>query len=130
VPSWLAKAPVTYTHLDAAWFQYAARFGNPTTAIAAEITVAKSKRLGLVVSMNVLDGGNGSSGIPGYSAGKWKMSATEVRNYGTALLNQTYACGFLTWMWDPVYYGRSDIRSAMVALSTKAKYHVKTSCRQ
>jgi hypothetical protein len=57
------------------------------------------------------------------------MSATEVRNYGTALLNESYVCGFHTWMWDTTYYGRSDIKSAMAALSAKAKSHAKTSCR-
>jgi hypothetical protein len=130
VPSWLAKASITYTYLDAGWFQYAARFGNPATALAAEVAAAKSKGLGLMSSMNVLDGGNGTSGIPGYSTGKWAMSATEVRNYGTAILNQSYICGFHTWMWNLTYYGRSDIKSAMAALSTKAKAHSRTSCRQ
>jgi hypothetical protein len=129
-PSWLASAPVTYTHLDAGWFQYAARFGDPATALAAEVAAAKSKGLGLMASMNVLDGGNGSSGIPGWSKGKYAMSATEVRSYGTALLNQGYVCGFYTWMWDVGYYGRADITSAMVALSAKAQAHARTSCQQ
>jgi hypothetical protein len=129
VPSWLAQASVTYTHLDAAWFQYAARFGDPAQAVASEVVVAKRLGLGLMASMNVLDGGNGTSGIPGWSSGKWAMSATEVRNYGTALLNESHVCGFHTWMWDTTYYGRSDIKSAMAALSAKAKSHAKTSCR-
>jgi hypothetical protein len=79
--------------------------------------------------MNVLDGGNGSSKIPGWSKGKWKMSATEVRTYGLSLLSNSYVCGFNMWMWDSAYYGRSDIKSAMTVLSTKAKAHPRTSCR-
>jgi hypothetical protein len=130
VPSWLASFSQTYTYLDAGWLQYASRMGNPTTMVTNEIAAAKRKGLGLVVGMNVLDGGNGSSGLRGYSTGKWKMSATEVRNYGTALLNQTYVCGFFTWMWDATYYGRSDVKSAMSALSSKARAHARTSCRQ
>lgn len=129
VPSWLAQGSVTYTHLDAGWFQYASRFGDPAKALAAEVAVAKTKGLGLVVGMNVLDGGNGSSKIAGWSSGKWKMSATEVKTYGLALLSNSYVCGFNMWMWDPTYYGRSDIKSAMTALSTKAKAHARTSCR-
>jgi hypothetical protein len=129
VPSWLAKAPVTYTHLDAGWFQYAARFGDPAKALATEVAAAKSKGLGLMVGMNVLDGGNGTSKIPGWSSGKWKMSATEIRNYGLPLLSNSYVCGFIQWMWDPAYYGRADIKSAMTALSIKAKAHASTSCR-
>jgi hypothetical protein len=120
---------VTYTHLDAAWFQYAARFGDPAAALATEVAAAKSKGLGLMVGMNVLDGGDGSSKLPGWSKGKWKMSATEITNYGIPLLSNSYVCGFIMWMWDPAYYGRSDVESAMTALSDKARAHAQTSCR-
>ena len=130
VPTWLASAPVTYTYLDAGWAQYTAVKGDPTRWVTAEVSAAKSRGLGLVASMNVLDGGNGSSGIRGYTSGKYSMSATELRSYGTVLLNQTYICGFYQWMYNASYYGRSDIKSAMEALSAKARAHTKTSCRQ
>jgi hypothetical protein len=130
VPTWLAAAPVTYTYLDAGWAQYTAVKGNAATWIAAEVAAAKSKGLGLVASMNVLDGGNGSSGIRGYTSGKYSMSASEVRSYGTALLNQTYVCSYYNWMYSSTYFGRSDIKSAMAEMSVKARAHSKTSCRQ
>jgi hypothetical protein len=130
VPTWLAAAPVTYIYLDAGWAQYTAVKGDPTKWITAEVNAAKSKGLGLVASLNVLDGGNGSSGIPGYTSGKYSMSASEVRSYGTALLNQTFLCSFYSWMYKSTYLGRSDIKSAMVDLSAKARAHTKTSCRQ
>ena len=129
VPSWLAAAPITYNYLDAGWLQYTASRGNVATVLASEVAAAKSKGLGLMVGMNVLAGGNGSSGI-GYGGIGWNMSPSEVTSYGTTLLNQTYACGFFMWAWDPGYYGRSDINSAMAGLSAKAKTHVKTSCKQ
>jgi hypothetical protein len=129
VPSWLAEAPVTYTYLDAAWFQYAARFGDPAAAVGAEVAVAKSLGLGLMAGMNVLDGGDGSSGISGWSSGKHSMSATEIRSYGLALLDESYICGFQMWMWDPEYYARSEIKRAMAELSVKARAHAQTSCR-
>jgi hypothetical protein len=128
-PTWLAQAPITYTYLDAGWAQYEGR-GDVNTYIAAEIAAAKRKGLGLVAGLNLLDGGNGSSGIAGWTKGKWAMSATELRNYGTALLNQVYACGFFMWTHDLSYFGRPDIASAMAALSSKARAHAKTSCRQ
>jgi hypothetical protein len=133
VPSWLVSAPVTYQALDAGWLQYAFDKGDPAKLVAAEISKAQSKGLGLVVGLNILDGGNGSSGVRGWASGRWSMSATEIRNYGTAMLNQAYACGFFNWayMYQGVtYYARSDIKSAMSYLSTKAKAHVRTSCRQ
>lgn len=130
VPSWLVSAPVTYTHLDAGWLQYTANKGNVTTLVTAEVDAAKRKGLGLVVGMNVMNGGNGSSGIPGLTSGQYAMSATELRTYGTALLNQSYACAFYMWTHNTTYYGRTDIKAAMADLSSKARLHAKTSCRQ
>ena len=129
-PTWLSSSSITYTYLDAGWAQYAARKGDPTKWITSEAAAAKLKGLGLVVSLNVINGGNGTSGIRGTSSGQYSMSASELRSYGTALLNQTRACGFLMWQYSSTYFGRSAIKSAMSELSTKARNHVKTSCRQ
>jgi hypothetical protein len=133
VPSWLASAPVTYRALDAGWLQYGYGKGNPATMVASETTIAKQKGLGLVIGLNILDGGNGSSGVRGWSSGKWAMTASEIRNYGSALLSQSYTCGFFNWTYQyfgPNYYARSDINSAMADLSSKAKAHARTSCSQ
>lgn len=129
-PSWLAQAPVSYTHLDAGWLQYAAGKGDVTQLVTAEVAAAKRKGLGLLVGLNVMDGGNGSSKIAGVTKGQYAMSATELRTYGNVLLNQSYACGFYMWTNNTSYYGRTDIKSAMVELSAKARIHAKTSCRQ
>jgi hypothetical protein len=130
VPSWLASAPITYVHLDAGWTQYTAGKGSAASWVAAEAAAAKSKGLGLAVGLNALNGGDGSSRIPGQIKGMHAMSAGELRTYGTALLNESHACAFFTWMHDREYYGRPDINSAMVELSAKARSHAKTSCRQ
>jgi hypothetical protein len=127
---WLAAATTTYKYLDAAWGQYGAQKGSVTTYISREVTSAKSKRLGLMVGLNVLDGGNGSSGIPGFRSGRWAMSASELKTYGLALLGSSSACGFALWKYSSSYYGRADIKTAFSALSTKAKAHAKTSCVQ
>jgi len=34
------------------------------------------------------------------------------------------------WQYNSAYYGRSDIKAVMAALSLKAKAHPKTSCQQ
>jgi hypothetical protein len=128
-PSWLASSSVNYVYLDTGWAQYRSSKGDPTKFITTQVAAAKSKGLGLMVGLNVLNGGNGSSGIHG-SGSQWQMSANELRSYGTTLLNQSYACGFMMWEYNSTYYGRSDIKSAMTDLSGKAKVHVKTSCRQ
>jgi hypothetical protein len=133
VPSWLASAPVSYTALDAGWLQYGSGKGDPAKMVASEASIAKQKGLGLLIGLNILDGGNGSSGVRGWSSGKWAMSASEIRNYGSALLSQSYACGFFNWTYQyfgPTYYARSDIKSAMSDLSNKARAHARTSCKQ
>ena len=133
VPSWLASSPVAYRALDAGWLQYSHDKGDPGKLVASEVSIARQKGLGLVIGLNILDGGNGSSGVAGWSRGKYAMSASEIRNYGTALLAQSYACGFFNWTYQyfgPTYYARSDIKSAMADLSTKAKAHARTSCQQ
>jgi hypothetical protein len=129
-PSYLASASVTYEHLDAGWTQYQVGKGDAATWVAAEAAAAKRKGLGLVVGLNVINGGNGSSKIRGTRSGKWAMSPSEIRNYGNAMLGQSLACGFFNWTHDPQYYERSDIRNAMADVSAKARSHVKTSCRQ
>jgi hypothetical protein len=127
---WLVSTSINYTYLDATWVQYAAGKGEVTKWITGEISYAKSKGLGVMMGLNVLNGGNGSSGIRGTSRGSYSMSASELRTYGTALLNQSYGCGFILWAHNLTYYGRSDMKSAMADLASKAKAHVKTSCRQ
>jgi hypothetical protein len=128
--SWLANTSVSYVNLDAGWTQYAANKGAVNSWITGEISNARSKGLGLFVGMNALNGGNGSSGIRGTSSGNYSMSATELKNYGTVILNQSYACGFIVWAYNSTYYGRSDIKSALSNLSSMARSHVKTACRQ
>jgi hypothetical protein len=129
-PSWLAGFSTTYTYVDAGWAQYASGKGDAGAWIAAEVAAAKRKGLGLVVGLNVLDGGDGSSRIAGLTRGDYAMSASEIRSYGSALLAQSYGCGFFNWTYDPGYYGRTDIKSAMAAVSTTARSHARTSCRQ
>ncbi len=130
-PRWLAGSTITYVYLDAAWSQYISTDGSsPSSWVGKQVTAAKTKHLGLIVGLNVLDGGNGTSGIKGTYGTKWAMSASELRTYGTAMLAQSYACGFAMWKYSSAYYSRSDVKSALATLATQAKNHTKTSCRQ
>jgi hypothetical protein len=128
---WLAASTVTYKHLDAGWAMYrASTSSSPSNWAANQVNKAKSKGLGLFAGLNVLDGGDGSSGFRGNYPKKWAMSATELRTYGSALLSQSYLCGFGMWEYRSAYYDRADIKSAMADLAAKARSHAKTSCRQ
>jgi hypothetical protein len=129
--NWLASATVTYVHLDAGWAMFRSKTSSsPADYISQQVKRAKSKNLGLVTGLNVLDGGNGSSGIRGTQPNTWAMSAAELRKYGSALLGQSYVCAFSMWRYSSSYYSRADIKSAMADLSAQARNHAKTSCRQ
>lgn len=132
-PSWLASSSTSYTYLDAGWLQYWAQQGDALTLITAQAAAARSKGLGMMTGINVLDGGNGSSKLRGWLPNHWMMTASEIRNYGNAILSSSLACGFLSWTHlyqGADYFARPDINSAMVELSNKAKAHAPTSCRQ
>jgi hypothetical protein len=129
-PTWLASPGITYTHLDAGWAIYYAKLGNPSTWLDKQIAKANLMKLGLVASLNVLDGGNGSSGFSGNYPNKFAMSASELRSYGAAILSRTYICAFAMWKYTSAYYGRSDIQNAMRDLSADARNNPTTSCRK
>jgi hypothetical protein len=129
--NWLASVPVTYVYLDAGWAMFRAKTSSsPANWAALQVSRAKSKGLGLVAGLNVLDGGDGSSGIRGTQPRTWAMSAAELRKYGSALLSQSYVCAFSMWRYSGSYYGRADVKSAMADLSAQARSHARTSCRQ
>lgn len=129
--NWLAASTVTYTGLDAGWAMFrAGTSGSPSTWVANQASKARQKGLGLFAGLNLLDGGDGSSGFHGNLPSRWAMSAAEVRSYGTALLSQSYLCGFGMWEYDATYYGRADVKAALSDISARARSHAATSCRQ
>jgi hypothetical protein len=128
-PTWLAKTSMSYNYLDGGWLQYVSRFGSVTSVRDAEIAAAKKKGLKVVFGLNVMNGGNGSSGWRGTQSGQYKMSASELLKYGKALLGASTSCGFLMWRYDSDYLGKSSIRSAMKELRYIAGNTSTTTCR-
>jgi hypothetical protein len=100
-----------YRHLDAAWAAYVHRFGDVDAFINQHIASAKKQDLGLVVGLNVLKGG----------PNKRQMTASQVREWGSALLSSTYPCAFVSWKYEDDYLESSSIRDAMRYLRSKAE---------
>jgi hypothetical protein len=117
-----------YTYLDAAWAQYSERQGPVGPFLSNNVRDAKAAGLALVVAMNLLDGGTSASGMRGPTRGKYSMSASQLRSWGSGLLADPYPCAFISWKYDAKYLGRSDIKSAMAALSQQARQHASRSC--
>ena len=56
-----------YVHLDGVWNQYAARFGDAAAWAKEQADAARAAGLVFINGLNILDGGDGSSGIGGSS---------------------------------------------------------------
>lgn len=126
-----------WRHLDAASARYLVRKGNAERFAANQQASADRQHLGLAVGLNVVSGGDGSSGIPGWAAGKWAMSPDELRSYGSEMLRGTRPCAFELWRYetpgsefeDFYYFRRPDITAAMAELAALAARSPARSCR-
>jgi hypothetical protein len=128
-PSWLGAKTTAWQYLDASSVMYAGAAGDATAWIGKQASDASDARLGLMVGMNVLNGGTSSSGLAGTTQGKFAMSASQLRNWGSALLVPSRVCGLLMSRYDEWYFGRSDVKDAVAVLGEKARTHAATSCR-
>ena len=117
-PTYLDNFTTTYRYLDAAWAQYAERFGDPRAYLAANIAAARSKGLALVVGLNISMG----------TLNKTALSPQQIDSWGSALLSDSYPCAFISWQYRATYLNRSDIRAAMARLAQKAASRSGRSC--
>jgi hypothetical protein len=118
-PDYLDNWSGNYRYLDAAWAQYTAkRWPNAEAFLRENVSKAKARGLALVVGMNILDG----------SPTKGRMSASQVRSYGSALLGDSYPCAFLSWQYRDDYMTAS-VKDAMRYLRNKAQNRGFKSCR-
>ena len=116
-PTYLEKwAP--YRYLEAAWAQYVYRMGDANRFITTHVASAKRQGLGLVVGLNVLRGGPNKS----------KMTPSQVKTWGSALLSSTYPCAFINWKYES-YLTTSSMKDAMNVLRNKAESRSLRSCR-
>jgi len=122
-PDWLAKAPFRWRYLDAAWAQYSARKGEVNSWMRTQASYARQEGLGLIVGLNWLHGGRARGG-------RYPMSASQIKSFGSALASNSYACGVYNWRYDTRYFGRSDIKAAIAYVASKSKNRTRQSCRQ
>ena len=115
-PNWFKSSP---RYVDAAWAQYLYRRGPARDYIRKQVADAQQRGLALVVGLNVLRGGkpNGS-----------KMTASEVKAWGSELLNSSYPCAFMSWEYNSTYLNTTAMKSAMKELRRKAENRSKKTC--
>lgn len=127
--SWLAGNSTAWRYLDATSVIYSASAGDVGAWVGRQASAAANARLGLVVGMNVVNGGNSASGIPGTLPGRYAMSASQLRSWGSVLVAETRTCGFVLVRYDSRYFGRSDVKGALGDLGEKAGARQAPSCR-
>jgi hypothetical protein len=116
-PGYLGR---NHRYLDAAWAQYLHRKGPVESFLRRNVSAAQQRRLGLVVGLNVLKGG-----IPNGS----RMTAREVKSWGSVLLRSSYPCAFINWTYNRSYLSSQGVAEAMRALRRQAESRASRSCR-
>lgn len=118
-PDYLDNWSGTYYYLDAAWAQYVYRKGDVSDFISRNVSLAKNKGLALIVGLNISKGGpNGA-----------RMTPTQIKSWGSTLLNSTYPCAFISWQYDSDYLDRTDVKSSLAYLRDKARNRSFKTCR-
>jgi hypothetical protein len=146
LPTTVRAAPtkldkIWYRYLDFAWAQWEGPYHGtsfrltPSQFRDKEIAAAKARGLGVVFGLNYANGGNGSSGILGTypnarQVNRWQMSASEVKQVGGTLAAASYACGVVSWKFDPIFLSRSGMTTAMSYVSGVARNRARSSCKK
>jgi hypothetical protein len=152
-PGWFRAAGRPFPSIDVSWAQYEGPLHKPSVNMTPEqfrdrsVADAKAMGMGLVLGLNVLDGGDGSSGINGAMliSTRWQMSADEVAHAGTVFAAEPYACAVINWRYSTSYSpsgksalqlaniqgfdGRSDVRSALARVASVAKSRPAKACQ-
>jgi hypothetical protein len=127
--TWLAGNGAGWKYLDAASVMYSGSSGDAAVWVGKQASAAGQARLGLLVGMNVLNGGTSASRLAGTTDGKFAMSASQLQTWGSALVAHSKVCGLVLARYDGGYFGRSDVKTAVATLRDKAGARAATSCR-
>ena len=118
-PTVLAGASFHWTYLDAGWAQYNTRRGDAKTFVANEAAAAKAEGLGLIVGANFLEAAGGGTAA---------MTASQIKQVGTALAKGTTVCALVGWKYDAGYLNQTGIRQALDSIARVAKSRTAASC--
>ncbi len=118
-PGYLGQWSISYRYLDAAWAQYVHRKGDVNDYILRNVADAQNQGLGLVVGLNIRQGGPDLA----------PLTASQLEEWGSALLSSLYPCAFISWQYDSTYLSGSGIGEALDVLRSQAQNRSTKSCR-
>lgn len=116
-----------YVHLDASVNQYQRVDATIEDYVADEHAAARALDLGIINGLNIADGGDGSSGQPGWRTGRYAMSPEEILDYGGQLAAMPGVGMFLNWEYDGEeawsdgsigadYFDQAEVQAALAGL--------------
>jgi hypothetical protein len=127
----IVRAPVNrmnypWKWVDWAWVQYSDRFGDVAAYRDRQLALADPLHLCVAFGLNVINGGDGSSGVSRGRRKTW-MSADEILKYYRALLPYTPVA--FHWTYRPEYEEDPKIQAAMATVRSWADTTARPSCR-
>jgi hypothetical protein len=127
----IVRAPVDkmeypWKWVDWAWVQYSHRYGEVAGYRDRQLALADSLHLCVAFGLNVLNGGDGSSGIKSRKL-RAQMTPGEILKYYSALLPYTPVA--FHWEYKPGFDDDPAIRAAMEKVRSWADTTVPPTCR-
>jgi hypothetical protein len=131
----IVRAPATqmnypWKYVEWAWGQYNNAPRNGEVKSYRDREIAKADKLGLCVAfgLNVVNGGNGSSGKGGQRGGRrFQMTPAEVLEYSAALLPYTPVAFY--WEYRPELEADPEMHAAMQKVRAWADTMPRPTCR-
>jgi hypothetical protein len=132
---WDWRPDERYKVVDFIVTQYVSRFGSVTTWRDQALAAARQNGIAVVFSFNPLNGGTpirdcplGETGGEGTYGGNCRMTAAQVRAYGSTL--GVAACALLMWRYDAAFMSKPDNHQAFKDVAAKLSTSRGPSCRR
>jgi len=120
-PPTFLSGGMPWVNLDFAETQYRPKKGEVGLWLSREVAAARQARLGVLLSINVLAGGDRNE----------PLTAEQLRAAGLALAPAPDACALFMWKYDkddPSYFARADVRAAVDTIARVAAARTPAPC--
>ena len=113
-----------YASLDVVTTQYVSRFGSVDAYRDGAVATAQANNLGLLLSMNILNGGMqdtdgtwdcAGTGGKGTGSPNCRMTPAQVESFGKTLGLTPESCGLLMWRYDDAFFKTGSFAAENVA---------------
>ena len=117
-----------YNSLDVLTTQYVTRFGTVESYRDDAVATAKANNLGLLFSLNILNGGTqdkdgvwdcAGTGGKGTSSPNCRLTPSQVETFGKTLGLTPETCGLLLWRYDDAFFKTDSLAPDNVAAAQR-----------